>query len=330
MNSESPSLQLQGHLGDEVIDITTVDPSILDAIDRFETPSRGVLSVLEAGSRAILAAVAGFDVQTLRDEIQRAVGADGPLAAALLMQSDDAIPGSFVARLQATLRKNDEMFGDMRKAITDALNSVCDRQSEALGRSIRVFHDLGPATGVGGSLIRIETMLHELGADKAASRGAAAEYARSAIKGLDYEEFVTQVVGDIAAVHGDRAERSGAIEGLRQGDKRLAKRGEVTIWLGDQPVIVFEIKDRLRLSSAAVQREMEAMENRSAGAAILVVSNNQNNLMSQQPLVFLREDMWAVHLSKDDPDPLALQSPTSWRGRLRSQRRVTASLLTWI
>jgi hypothetical protein len=138
--------------------------------------------------------------------------------------------------------------------------------------------------------------------------GAAAEYARSAIKGLDYEEFVTQVVGDIAAVHGDRAERSGAIEGLRQGDKRLAKRGDVTIWLGDQPAIVFEIKDRLRLSSAAVQRELEeAMENRSAEAAILVVSNNQNNLMSQQPLVFLREDMWAVHQSKEEPDPLALQ-----------------------
>ena len=217
MSSESICLQLQGHLGDEAIDITTVDPSILDAIDRFETPSRGVLSVLEAGSRAILAAVAGFDVQTLRDEIQRAVGADGPLAAALLMQADDAIPGSFVARLQATLRKNDELFGDMRKGITDALNSVCDRQSETLGRTVRVFHDLDPATGVGGSLIRIETMLRELDADNAASRGAAAEYARSAIKGLDYEEFVTQVVGDIAAVHGDRAERSGAIEGLRPG-----------------------------------------------------------------------------------------------------------------
>jgi hypothetical protein len=151
-------------------------------------------------------------------------------------------------------------------------------------------------------------MLRELGAYNAASRGAAIEYARGAAKGLDYEEFVAQVVADIAAVHGDRAERSGAIEGMRQGDKRLAKRGDVTVWLGDQPAVVLEIKDRLRLSSAAIRRELEeAMENRSAGAAILVVSNNQNSLMGQQPLVFLDKDMWAVYLSKDEPDPLALQ-----------------------
>src|SRR5262249_719700 len=57
-----------------------------------------------------------------------------------------------------------------------------------------IFRDLDPGSGVGGSLIRIETMFRELGAHNPPSRGAAAEYARSATKGLDYEEFVAQVV----------------------------------------------------------------------------------------------------------------------------------------
>jgi hypothetical protein len=308
LNTDNIQLELHGDLGGEAIDLVTRDAAIIQAIGCFETAEGGVLSLLETGARAIVAATAGFDLQTVRQEIERALGEEGPLAAALLRQADGAAPGSFVSRIQDTTKHIDELLADARKAIGDELMRACDRQSEALGRTVRDFRDLDPASGVGGALTRIETMLRDQAVVLAANRAAAAEYERGSAKGLDYEEFVAQVVADIAAVHGDRAERSGADAGLRRGDKRLAKRGDVTVFVEGEPVVVIEAKDTARVSSAAIKRELdEAMENRGAAAAVVVVSTDQGSLMCGQALVHLRSDMWAVHLPKTASDPLPLR-----------------------
>jgi hypothetical protein len=313
MNSGSETLEplqleLHGRLGDEAIDVVTTDSGIVQAIARFDTLSQGLLNVLETGARVILAAAAGFDLDSVRREMERVVGDDGPLTAALLRQADDGVPGSFVSRVQDITRQIQDALADARKAIAQELNGVCDRQSETLGRTVRDLRALDPASGLGTALGRIETMLREQNALIAANRAATSQYERISAKGLDYEELVAQVVADVAAVHGDRAERSGAEAGLRRGDKRLAKRGDVTVWLDDDAAIVVEAKDSARVSSASILRELdEAMENRGARAAIVVVSVNQSTLMCRQPLVRLRSNIWAAHLAKDTPDPLPLQ-----------------------
>jgi hypothetical protein len=305
---EISRLELRGHFGDAPIELTTDDPGVVQVLMRFDDPSLGTLRLVETGARAMLTAIAGYDVQTFRQEIDRALGEEGPLGLALLRQADAATPGSFIWRIQDTTKRIDELIGDARRAISEELTRASDRQSEVLGKTVRDWRELDPASGLGTALTRIETMLRELARAVAATQATSAEHERGAAKGLEYEDLVAQVVAEIAAVHGDRAERTGADEGLRRGDKRLAKRGDVTVWLDDQPGIVIEAKNAAKLSAAALQRELEeALTNRGAQAAILVVSSNQNNLMCKQPLVYLRPDMWAVHLSGDTVDPLALQ-----------------------
>ena len=190
------------------------------------------------------------------------------------------------------------------------------------------FRELDPASGIGGALGRIETMLREQNALLAANRAAASEYERISAKGLDYEELVAQVIADIAVVHGDRAERSGADAGLRRGEKRLAKRGDVTVWLGDDPAVVVEVKDSARVTATVMQRELSAaMENRGARAGIAVISTNRSSLMWGRPDPPLRTDMWAVHLPKDRPDPLPAPDRISARapGGPRESSRVRLS-----
>ena len=157
----------------------------------------------------------------------------------------------------------------------------------------RTSRELDPASGIGGALGRIETMLREQNALLAANRAAASEYERISAKGLDYEELVAQVIADIAVVHGDRAERSGADAGLRfVARSDLAKRGDVTVWLGDDPAVVVEVKDSARVTATVMQRELDAaMENRGARAGIAVISTNRSSLMCGQPLISLRTDI---------------------------------------
>ena len=94
MEKDNLQLELHGLIGENVIDVVTADIGIIQAIGQFDTASEGTLSLLETGARVILAAAAGFDMQSVRHEIQRAVGDGGPLAAALLRQADDGVPGS--------------------------------------------------------------------------------------------------------------------------------------------------------------------------------------------------------------------------------------------
>ena len=51
--------------------VVTADIGIIQAIGQFDTASEGTLSLLETGARVILAAAGGFDMQSVRHEIQR-------------------------------------------------------------------------------------------------------------------------------------------------------------------------------------------------------------------------------------------------------------------
>ena len=140
----------------------------------------------------------------------------------------------------------------------------------------------------------------------AAARGA--ERARSAAKGVDFEDLLQAMLGDIARGAGDMLDRTGT----ETGAVMKSKKGDFVLTLdarvarGCDLKLVIEAKDR-PLSLRAIREELrEAKENR--GAAVgLIVFTPTHAPAGVAPFAVLGDDVYCV-VDPEAPEPATLEA----------------------
>ena len=337
-------LELSGRFRELDFTCDTFDSDVVAAIGRYESPAVAIPKLLKAGAVAALAASTGFDVdsvrreldqyvaettrtvQALRDHIGEALSQDGPLAHLLdevsnttaraigemvSKQGDPDVPQSLTGRLNSVLRASSEQIQVSRDAFTQELRRAAEQQVGLVEKAVREIRDLDEKSALGAAIKRLDDGLAQVRLGQASDQARAEERARGTAKGLEYEDLVSQEVAAVATAHCDHAERTGAQDGLQLLNKRHSKRGDVTCTLdGTDARLVVEAmtRDSTGQTSAAVITELrQAMANRGAGAGIAVVSSADAKFMLGQPIVVLGRDLWAVVLSPDQPDSTALR-----------------------
>lgn len=339
----SEILEFHGNFGSQVFELSVDDRDVIDAISRYEQPETGIHALLKIGACASLATAVGYDISAVRKEIDRlmsdtsssvatlrghvleTMGADGPLAEALAKTCTDldsavrellenegnpAVPESLLGRMQGLATHYKEVLDATRKEISESFENSATRHAERIDRALGEMRDLDPSSSIGQAFKRLEDQLGKVQNAISASQATAQERQRGTAKGGDFEDLVTEKVAAIASVFGDLAEHTGNQPGQMIQAKGQSKRGDVTCMIDGSPAIVLEIMDRGKseLTLEKVKAELkEAMQNRSATAAIAVVSSTDNRLMNGQPLQVLESNLWAVVLDKDLLDVLALQ-----------------------
>ena len=104
--------------------------------------------------------------------------------------------------------------------------------------------------------------------------GVEATVEKSPQKGFDFEDYCEQKLGWIASIHSDKLERTSDIIGKVSG----SKKGDFVLTLSDiGKKIVFEMKDRDKISLKDIQKELdESMENREADYGVFVTKNRDS------------------------------------------------------
>jgi len=140
----------------------------------------------------------------------------------------------------------------------------------------------------------------------AAARGA--ERARSAVKGIDFEDLIDAMLGDIARGSGDMVDRTT----LEAGTVMRSKKGDFvltidpTVARGCDLRVVIEAKDR-PMSTRQMRDELrEARENRGAAVAV-VVFTPAHAPRGVAPFTIAGGDVYCV-LDPDAPEPATLEA----------------------
>jgi hypothetical protein len=140
----------------------------------------------------------------------------------------------------------------------------------------------------------------------AAARGA--ERARSAAKGIDFEDLIDAMLGDIARGSGDMVDRTT----LEAGTVMRSKKGDFvltidpTVARGCDLRVVIEAKDR-PMSTRQMRDELrEARENRGAAVAV-VVFTPAHAPRGVAPFTIAGGDVYCV-IDPDAPEPATLEA----------------------
>ena len=140
----------------------------------------------------------------------------------------------------------------------------------------------------------------------AAARGA--ERARSAAKGIDFEDLIDAMLGDIARGSGDMVDRTT----LEAGTVMRSKKGDFvltidpTVARGCDLRVVIEAKDR-PMSTRQMRDELrEARENRGAAVAV-VVFTPAHAPRGFAPFTIAGGDVYCV-IDPDAPEPATLEA----------------------
>ena len=140
----------------------------------------------------------------------------------------------------------------------------------------------------------------------AAARGA--ERARSAVKGIDFEDLIDAMLGDIARGSGDMVDRTT----LEAGTVMRSKKGDFvltidpTVARGCDLRVVIEAKDR-PMSTRQMRDELrEARENRGAAVAV-VVFTPAHAPRGVAPFTIAGGDVYCV-IDPDAPEPATLEA----------------------
>src|SRR5690349_6956167 len=140
----------------------------------------------------------------------------------------------------------------------------------------------------------------------AAARGA--ERARSAVKGIDFEDLLDGMLGDIARGSGDMVDRTtreaGTLMRSKKGDFVLTV--DPTVARGCDLRVVIEAKDR-PMSTRQMREELrEARENRGAAVAVAVFTP-AHAPKGIAPFTIAGGDVYCV-IDPDAPEPATLEA----------------------
>ncbi len=140
-----------------------------------------------------------------------------------------------------------------------------------------------------------------------ASEARAAERAKSAAKGIDFEDVLEELLGEITHGLGDGLERTGTLP----GETIKGKKGDFVLTVdpsrtrGADLRVVIESKDRAMSTRQVTEELAAARQNRSAQAAVIVFTP-QHAPANVDPLAIVNRDVWCV-VDPAAPDRLPLE-----------------------
>ena len=214
--------------------------------------------------------------------------------------------------------------GALRKLVADLFDesrrdSAIGRLNDLLGRYFdgdgsRLAQMLDP-TRMGSPLYQFRSEISK-GFEDLAGRIQAlekvadareSERAKSAAKGIDFEDVLERLLGEISGGLGDAVERTGTLP----GETIKAKKGDFVLTVdpsrtrGADLRVVIESKDRAMSTRQVIEELAAARQNRSAQAAVIVFTP-QHAPANVDPLAIVGRDVWCV-LDPAAPDRLPLE-----------------------
>jgi hypothetical protein len=227
-------------------------------------------------------------------------------------------------RLPRTLERFLGDQGALRRLVGDLFDetrrdSAIGRLNATLGRYFdgdgsQLAHLLDP-TRLGSPLYQFRTEVTKGFEDlagriqslEAAAQARGAERARSAAKGIDFEDVLETMLGQIAAGNGDALERTGTLA----GETIKGKKGDFLLTVdpsrtrGADLRVVVESKDR-SMSVRAITEELAAARHNRVAQAAVIVFTPQHAPANVDPLAIVGRDVWCV-LDPAAPDRVPLE-----------------------
>ena len=159
---------------------------------------------------------------------------------------------------------NDGQFSDLLKEHFGK-DGVLLKELFALDRDESPLYQLKRVLEVSLAEIR-DNLVKNTGKEEAADKGTR--------KGIDFEEWCTEKLENIAKNHTDKLEHTGTTP----GNLSKSKKGDLVITLGDTgKKIVFEMKNKGSIGLPEIQREMnESIKNRNADYGIFIAKNKDS------------------------------------------------------
>ena len=324
-----PMVRLEG---DRIVieGLSISDPTLAAFLGERPAPDRGPIAerALRIGLIALQDAGVTVNVDAVRSEFER-----------MMRQAEQANERAATA-LEQTLRANfadgdgrlprtlERFLGD-RGALRSMVDELFDekKRDSAIGRigsMLERYFD-GDASKLALLLdpTRLNSPMHQfrqeitagfkgieerLIAIEAAAAARGAERARSAAKGIDFEDLLAELLGDIARGSGDLLDRTtlgaGAVMRSKKGDFVLTIDANVA--RGCDLRVVIEAKDRPRSMRAMRDELREARENRGAAVAVAVFTpaHAPNGVA---PFTLVGGDVYCV-IDPEAPEPATLEA----------------------
>ncbi len=214
--------------------------------------------------------------------------------------------------------------GALRKLVADLFDesrrdSAIGRLNDLLGRYFdgdgsRLAQLLDP-TRMGSPLYQFrseiskgfEDLAGRIQALEKVADARASERAKSAGKGIDFEDVLEGLLGEISGGLGDAVERTGTLP----GETIKAKKGDFVLTVdpsrtrGADLRVVIESKDRAMSTRQVIEELAAARQNRSAQAAVIVFTP-LHAPANVDPIAIVGRDVWCV-LDPVAPDRLPLE-----------------------
>ncbi len=289
----SPSIRVEGDrlLIDRLV---VADPAVAGFIGDREMDERATLveRALRIGITALQEAGVSVNVDHIRREFESLLTQTQATNERAARALDEMLRQNFAdgdGKLPRTLEKFLGDRGQLRVFVGDLFDE--SKRDSAIGRMKTLLGSYfdGDASRLALLLdpTRLNSPLHQfrsevsagfaklndrLTAIEAAASARASERARGSAKGVDFEDTLHAILGEIARGSGDLVERTGD----RQGDVLRSKKGDFVVTLnpslcqGADLKVVVEAKDRA-ISGREIRDELrEAKTNRGACVALVV------------------------------------------------------------
>jgi hypothetical protein len=324
-----PSVRLEG---DRIVieRMTLSDPTLAAFLGERPAGDRGpiVERALRIGLIALQDAGVTVNVDAVRTEFERMVRQAEQVNERAAQTLEQTLRANFAdgdGRLPRTLEK---FLGD-RGALRSMVDELFDerKRDSAIGRigaMLERYFD-GDASKLAVLLdpTRLNSPMHQfrleiaagfknleerLVAIEAAAAARGAERARSSAKGVDFEDLLAELLGDIARGAGDLLDRTG----YEAGNVTKSKKGDFVLTLdpgaarGCDLRVVVEAKDR-PMSMRAMRDELrEARQNRDAAVGVAVFTPTHAPT-GVAPFTLVGGDVYCV-IDPDAPEPSALEA----------------------
>jgi len=327
-----PLHQLVRLEGDRIVieRMSLSDPTLAAFLGERPAGDRGPLveRALRIGLLALQDAGVTVNVDAVRTEFERMVRQAEQVNDRAAQALEQTLRTNFAdgdGRLPRTLEK---FLGD-RGALRSMVDELFDetKRDSAIGRigsMLERYFD-GDASKLATLLdpTRLNSPMHQFRAEiaagfkgleerlvaiEAAAAARGAERARSAAKGIDFEDLLADMLGDIARGAGDLVDRTG----LEAGAILKSKKGDFVLTIdpavarGCDLRVVIEAKDR-PMSARAMRDELrEARENRGAAVGVAVYTP-AHAPAGIAPFSVLAGDVHCV-IDPDAPEPATLEA----------------------
>jgi hypothetical protein len=318
-----------------IADLSVTDAEVVQVVAQAADPEQATHLCLQVGARAVRAANVAVDVDLVERafseltsrfdaQVSEYVGQLSDTAVGLLDGEDGALSqtlvgfGRQIGDLLGSTFDPDSKASVVSK-IETMVQELVERNADAMRKMLVTEGSDAPLARLKSEIVadvktEIGDVVREV-RDVSEKLGIAAATAevleKTSGKGFTFEEEVDHHVCELAAVHGDLAERVGNETGTtasKVGDELVTLNRDDT--RGLEARIVLEVKDR-KLGTRAIYDELdEALENRDALAAIAVFSG-QDKAPTSVPFHY-NGNRAIVVLEKGAADTGALRLAYMW------------------